>query len=176
MKFKHVVVLVLASTSILGAAPAEALVAIGSDKVFNFSGECTLDCIGEATAELTLAPSYELGDPLSSSNFISFHYDGTNALPAFTFTVGDVVAYGGSISTVPGKNSITLANAHGFGFISFNNPAGNWGVGSLSDAGIQGLFTAVPEPSTWAMMLIGFAGLGYAGYRQRHKLAVAASV
>ena len=24
----------------------------------------------------------------------------------------------------------------------------------------------VPEPSTWAMMLIGFAGLGYAGYRQ----------
>jgi PEP-CTERM motif len=24
---------------------------------------------------------------------------------------------------------------------------------------------AVPEPSTWAMMLIGFAGLGYVGYR-----------
>jgi probable HAF family extracellular repeat protein len=24
----------------------------------------------------------------------------------------------------------------------------------------------VPEPSTWAMMLIGFAGLGYAGYRR----------
>ena len=26
---------------------------------------------------------------------------------------------------------------------------------------------AVPEPSTWAMMLIGFAGLGWAGYRAR---------
>jgi hypothetical protein len=25
---------------------------------------------------------------------------------------------------------------------------------------------AVPETSTWAMMLIGFAGLGYAGYRR----------
>jgi len=25
---------------------------------------------------------------------------------------------------------------------------------------------AVPEPSTWAMMLIGFGGLGYAGYRR----------
>jgi hypothetical protein len=25
---------------------------------------------------------------------------------------------------------------------------------------------AVPEHSTWAMMLIGFAGLGYAGYRR----------
>jgi hypothetical protein len=28
--------------------------------------------------------------------------------------------------------------------------------------------TAVPEPSTWAMLLLGFAGLGYAGFR-RHK-------
>ena len=27
--------------------------------------------------------------------------------------------------------------------------------------------TVVPEPSTWAMMLLGFAGLGYAGLRQR---------
>ena len=25
---------------------------------------------------------------------------------------------------------------------------------------------AVPEPSAWAMMLLGFAGLGYAGYRR----------
>ena len=29
--------------------------------------------------------------------------------------------------------------------------------------------TAVPEPSTWAMMLLGFAGLGYAGFRTRKK-------
>ena len=28
---------------------------------------------------------------------------------------------------------------------------------------------AVPETSTWAMLLIGFAGLGYAGYRQRRE-------
>jgi hypothetical protein len=26
---------------------------------------------------------------------------------------------------------------------------------------------SAPEPSTWAMMLIGFAGLGFAGYRAR---------
>ena len=29
--------------------------------------------------------------------------------------------------------------------------------------------TVVPEPSTWAMMLLGFAGLGFAGYRQARK-------
>jgi hypothetical protein len=28
------------------------------------------------------------------------------------------------------------------------------------------LGTVIPEPSTWAMMLLGFAGLGFVGYRQ----------
>jgi hypothetical protein len=31
-----------------------------------------------------------------------------------------------------------------------------------------------PEPSTWAMMLLGFAGLGYAGYRGRRSAVAAA--
>ena len=26
--------------------------------------------------------------------------------------------------------------------------------------------SVVPEPSTWAMMLVGFAGLGFTGYRR----------
>jgi hypothetical protein len=29
--------------------------------------------------------------------------------------------------------------------------------------------SAVPEPSTWAMMLLGFAGLGFTGYRRAQK-------
>jgi PEP-CTERM motif len=34
----------------------------------------------------------------------------------------------------------------------------------------------VPEPSTWAMMLLGFAGLGYAGYRSTRGHAVGVRV
>jgi phospholipase/lecithinase/hemolysin len=30
----------------------------------------------------------------------------------------------------------------------------------------EGFLAAVPEPSTWAMILLGFAGLGYAGRRK----------
>ena len=30
---------------------------------------------------------------------------------------------------------------------------------------------SVPEPSTWAMMLLGFAGLGFAGYRSTRRRA-----
>jgi plastocyanin len=34
-------------------------------------------------------------------------------------------------------------------------------IGTISVA------SAVPEPSTWAMMILGFAGLGFLGYRRR---------
>ena len=33
---------------------------------------------------------------------------------------------------------------------------------------------AVPELSTWAMMLVGFAGLGFAGFKQTKRRAIAA--
>ena len=37
---------------------------------------------------------------------------------------------------------------------------------------IGGVVEAVPEPSTWAMMLIGFAGLGFVGYRTKSRVDV----
>jgi hypothetical protein len=37
---------------------------------------------------------------------------------------------------------------------------------------IGAVTTAVPEPSTWAMLLIGFAGIGFATYRRRHSLVL----
>ena len=46
-------------------------------------------------------------------------------------------------------------------------------TGLNSPHGMDFIPFAVPEPSTWAMMLLGFAGLGFAGYR-RAKAAVAA--
>jgi hypothetical protein len=39
---------------------------------------------------------------------------------------------------------------------------------SISTAG------GAPEPSTWALLLVGFAGLGNAGYRMRRSMAAAA--
>jgi hypothetical protein len=37
-----------------------------------------------------------------------------------------------------------------------------------------GLVPSIPEPSTWAMMMVGFAGLGYVGFRRSKKDRLAA--
>ena len=47
----------------------------------------------------------------------------------------------------------------------------NSGAGSVTVTPITG---STPEPATWAMMLAGFAGLGFLGYRRTVKARAAA--
>ena len=51
------------------------------------------------------------------------------------------------------------------------------GTYSLGDVSGSGTFnvSAVPEPSTWAMMLLGFAGIGFMAYRRKSKPALMAA-
>jgi hypothetical protein len=43
------------------------------------------------------------------------------------------------------------------------------GNGNTGPVGALTLTTAVPEPSTWAMMILGFCGLGFMAYRRKSK-------
>jgi hypothetical protein len=45
-------------------------------------------------------------------------------------------------------------------------PAGNLRTGLVT--GFNEHISAVPEPSTWAMMILGFVGVGFLTYRRRH--------
>jgi hypothetical protein len=49
------------------------------------------------------------------------------------------------------------------------------GTGSREDTGsfLVRITAPVPEPSTWAMMILGFAGVGFLAYRRRNQAAVA---
>jgi hypothetical protein len=72
-------------------------------------------------------------------------------------------------STWANVNSILLPNDSG------NDVAGHIGICGNSDCsalGSTGFATGdpvspVPEPSTWAMLIIGFAGLGFMAYRRK---------
>jgi hypothetical protein len=62
-----------------------------------------------------------------------------------------------------------LTNNAGVETVSLTNNGCNApGYGNLDTLTI----TAAPEPSTWVMMLLGFAGLGFAGYRKARKASV----
>ena len=51
------------------------------------------------------------------------------------------------------------------GKLTFRDLAGgNNNVGNLLD---NVSVTAVPEPSTWAMMILGFLGVGFVAYRRK---------
>jgi hypothetical protein len=80
-------------------------------------------------------------------------------------------------SACPGDGSTSCSNAT----LSLSPTLALSGGASCSGAGTCGAFvieadiafvpTAVPEPSTWAMMVVGFVGLGLAGLRSMRQAA-----
>ncbi|HKO71528.1 MAG TPA: PEPxxWA-CTERM sorting domain-containing protein [Bradyrhizobium sp.] len=59
------------------------------------------------------------------------------------------------------------------GSLSFADLAGG-NIGNILDnvSLSSGLASAVPEPSTWAMMILGFAGIGFMAYRRKEQRAL----
>jgi hypothetical protein len=44
-------------------------------------------------------------------------------------------------------------------------------LGLLGDTAVRPVQTAVPEASTWALMILGFAGVGFMAYRRNSRPA-----
>jgi hypothetical protein len=109
----------------------------------------------------------------------------TNELTGQTF-VGDPSTFGNAtLVTSPGAYQNSEKITFGFWNIGTYNANVNdtydvtLQVGSLTDQiDVQvgsGFTAAVPEPSTWAMMILGFCGIGFTAYRRKSKLALLAA-
>jgi len=57
-------------------------------------------------------------------------------------------------------------------FCDYDGRCNNIAAGGFNNAAAWTVSAGVPEPSTWAMLLIGFAGLGFAGYRKATSLRI----
>jgi hypothetical protein len=77
----------------------------------------------------------------------------------------------GAIYGFYGKNLFSLGDNNDLEFRTYAMPKAE----SVQTFGNSISGSTVPEPSTWAMMLVGFAGLAYAGYRASRKSASAAA-
>ena len=129
-----------------------------------------------ATSDGTIVSSNVYGDP------ISYPFTGNNGL---YFRQGQAVQFNPSSTATPialiswsidpGASITFVVQDNG---LLGDNFAMSWAMtcangviqGQVNGLGRVSGVPAVPEPSTWAMMLAGFAGLGFVGYRRgRHE-------
>ncbi len=201
MRATHLATAAILALGALAAPSAQAgyvvtLEEVGSNVVATGSGPIDLTGLNFA-GTIFNSPTYIqpnlAGIVTGPSNTLSF-YNGLSGPKNFgsggptnaSSTSGDMVGVAlgsdlfvpaGYVSDSPLSDTATYDNQT---FASLGATPGvyewTWGTGANQNFTIDiGVTPAVPEPSTWAMMLIGFAGLGYAGYRTSRKSAALAA-
>ena len=149
----------------------------------SITGQLTVDTSDNEVTNITGTLSGVINDTING--FIANpSFPNPVALPGDAF-IYDNVFY-------PGQDS--LVDQYGFVFTTAGNPGGYWnlwsdasGDYSLYESNRAGDYpitisggnldpTAVPEPSTWLMMLIGLAGVGSAAYRRSRKDRLAPTI
>ncbi len=148
-----------------------------------YSGTLSIDMTSGqiAAADITL-PGYEF----NGSIFQGADYQ---SIPATYFvqvfqSVGDIFLQ--LAFTTPGATPgslIGFTNGSIFSESVFSDTLGdidttylvNHGVITGSVGTVTAIAAAVPEPSTWAMMALGFAGVGFMAYRRKSKPSLMAA-
>jgi hypothetical protein len=102
-----------------------------------------------------------------SPNFTSFEFATDNAgnITGWDIVIG--LGGGGQINIDNGLFGVGDQAAVGAFFTGPKDPSNASGGNNL--AGKFEIAAAVPEPSTWAMMILGFCGLGVLTYRRKQK-------
>ena len=158
------------------AAQTMAALGQGAVAVFSESGvlQQVLTGAGHLAAPwgITLAPAGfgQFGGDLLVGNF-SYINTGISAFDPVTGAFLGTIPIDAGIGNTPGG-----LWALGFGIGGSNGDPNTLYFTDGIDGETHGLFgaiSAVPEPATWAMMLIGFAGLGFAFRQSQRRVSFA---
>jgi PEP-CTERM motif len=141
------------ATTLIGGASNVADAFLGSqDEIFG-----TADQFGHA---------FQAGVGTATSTF-DFRDPGDLLLGVVdTFGSVDVIVNGAQIFEIGGSVTDTVINLGNLG------PNIDLTINGFGIFAFGGVVEAVPEPSTWALMLLGFGGLGFVGYRTKSRVDV----
>ena len=137
----------------------------GESLIYQESAEFKLN--GQGTILLGLVNAMSVGNGFDHSTFqifingVLFLNQSFNDLAsANAFFTNDTINLGNFSNGITDIDLVlneTMSSTQGFGY--------------TYAFAASGFSSAIPEPSTWAMMLIGFAGLGFVAYRRQRKTA-----
>jgi hypothetical protein len=160
-----------------------------TDTAFGLATWSTTPGVGSDPSENTdtSVSSRDLAPAGDSTDFV-FAQQGGSVTVGFTTALNSVTIYWGSPDTF---NTLTLSNGDSISgsqmaamlhfsadgsdansqwiTISDTTPFKSFTASSSSPAFEFDMAGAVPEPSTWAMLMLGFTGLGYAAFRRSAK-------
>jgi PEP-CTERM motif len=125
----------------------------------------------------------QTGDPLPGAMSITFSGLTNGANYALSFQTTSRPGYGGDAFDVSGQG-ITWSSSGAPSTLGWTPVTINFTASGTSESvsfmlqdsyssvgdraiGVDQISLSVPEPATWATMLMGFFGLGFAGYRRR---------
>ena len=126
-----------------------------SDYLVNNAGP---DVVGVSFANPVYGFAADIGSYYNWSHAtprITFDFAGSSqsfTLPNYLFQTSNTLNFVGFTSTTPFSKISISDGTNGLVIDNFNSATG--------------LQSAVPEPSTWAMLILGFAGIGFMGYRR----------
>jgi hypothetical protein len=141
----------------------------GANQSWSFSFEIDSPTTNPATSIVDF--HYSLNGSLTglSASSIEFFSSAAGGMFNLTLSSGDVISFFNKIgapSADIGSNGNLVTGQWAVDLLSFDKVSG-------ADINGAGVVTAVPEPSTWAMMILGFGALGFFAYRRRSSVAMA---
>ncbi|HEX3115787.1 MAG TPA: PEPxxWA-CTERM sorting domain-containing protein [Bradyrhizobium sp.] len=145
------------------ASDTSTIISIGGYQVPGFEQTVQNGLFLNGTGANLLGSAWNLTPAASGSLTFTFN-DGTS-VPALLFlgtTVGSYDTYAQTLAT-------TIGDSYTLSFHYVNSIGGDGSNGLLVTEVGANQVAAVPEPSTWAMMILGFCGLGFLAYRKKSR-------